>query len=316
MRPSMEIQLHQLRSFVTVAEELHFGRAALRLGLSQPQVSRHVRALEDALDVPLFVRSARSTTLTDAGAALLADARGTLSAAEQLRKRAAQAGRGGAGRVTVAFVWSTLGAYLAPLVAAAGERHPMIELSVRQLRFIEIIPALRRADIDLSITRPLHEDSEMIEQTLTREPSLLAIPAGDPLAAQESLPLTQLDGLPLIALERKLAPRAYDAVINATRGLGIELQFVQHVVSAAEALALVSAGIGFYRLPASAAQLHSGVVYRELEGAPSRVVLVRRPEPPPPAITAIVELAKALFADAQGASNHGAGALEVSAAGS
>ncbi len=312
----MELQLHQLRSFVVVADELHFGRAALRLGLSQPQVSRHVRALEDTLGVPLFIRSARKTALTDAGLALLADARDVLADTDRLQARAAQAGRGGAGRVTVAFVWSTLGAHLPPLVAAAADRHPMIELSVRQLRFVEILPALRRGDIDIAIARRLHEDSEMIEQTLRREPSVLAVPERHELAAREHVSLADLGGLPVIALDRALAPRAYDAIFTAHRERGMEPHVVQHVVSASEALALVSAGIGVYRLPASAAQPYPGVIYLQIEDAPSRVVLIRRPEPPAAAVTAIVELSHELFGDTRGASNNGLRALEVSVAGS
>jgi Bacterial regulatory helix-turn-helix protein, lysR family len=102
------MDLEQLRTFVTVAEELHFGRAALRLGLSQPQVSRRVRALEESLGLALFVRTPRRTALTDAGARLLDDARETLDAADRLERRAAAAGRSATGRVTVGFIWSTV----------------------------------------------------------------------------------------------------------------------------------------------------------------------------------------------------------------
>jgi len=306
------MELEQLRAFATVAEELHFGRAALRLRCSQPQVSRRVRALEDELGLELFVRTPRRTALTDAGARLLEDARDTLAAAERLERRAATAGRNAGGRVVVGFVWSTLGAHVAPLIAAAGERYPEIELSVCQLRFVEIVPALRRGDVDLAIVRALFDDSEMMEVTLRREPSVLAIPADHPLAAADTVALTELHRLPMVALQRDLAPRPYDAVTAAAAELGIELRIVQQTRSPSEALALVSAGIGVYRLPSSAAHPHPGVVYREIEAAPSRLVLVRRPEPPPPAVAAIAGVAGEVFGDADYASNNGAGALETS----
>ena len=308
------MDLDQLRAFVTVSEELHFGRAALRLGCSQPQVSRRVRGLEDELGLQLFVRTARRTALTDAGVRLLEDARDTLAAAERLERRAAQAGRSAAGRVVVGFVWSTLGAHVAPLVAAAAERYPEIELSVGQLRFVEIVPALRRGDVDLAIVRSLFEESEMIELTLRREPSVLAIPADHPLARAEKLVLAQLDELPMVALERDLAPSAYDAVTAAAGERGVRLRIVQQTRSPSEALALVSAGIGVYRLPSSAALPRHGIIYREIEDAPSRLVLIRRPEPPAPAVAAIASLAGEVFSDADDASNDGAGGLELSAA--
>jgi DNA-binding transcriptional LysR family regulator len=306
------MDLDQLRAFVTVSEELHFGRAALRLGCSQPQVSRRVRALEDELGLQLFVRTARRTVMTDAGARLLEDARDTLAAAERLERRAAAAGRSAAGRVVVGFVWSTLGAHVAPLVVAAAERHPEIELSVGQLRFVEIVPALRRGDVDLAIVRALFEESEMIELTLRHEPSVLAIPTDHPLGRVDRLALAQLDELPMVALQRELAPSAYDAVTAAATEHGVRLRIVRQTRSPSEALALVSAGIGVYRLPSSAAVPHAGVVYREIEDAPSRLVLIRRPEPPPPAVAAIAALAREVFDDADRASNDGTGALDLS----
>jgi DNA-binding transcriptional LysR family regulator len=307
------MELDQLRAFVTVAEELHFGRAALRLGCSQPQASRRVRALEDALGLDLFVRTPRRTALTDAGARLLEDARDTLAAAERLERRATAAGRSAAGRVVVGFVWSTLDAHVAPLVAAAAERFPEIALSICQLRFVEIVPALRRGDADLAIVRALFEESEMVEETLRREPSVLAMPADHPLAVLDKVALAHLDGLDIVALQRDLAPRAYDAVTAAAAELGLQLRIVQQTRSPSEALALVSAGIGVYRLPSSAALPHHGVVYREIEDAPSRLVLIRRPEPPAPAVAAVAALARDLWDDADDASNNGARALELRA---
>ncbi|HUA69747.1 MAG TPA: LysR substrate-binding domain-containing protein [Solirubrobacteraceae bacterium] len=308
------MDLDQLRAFVTVSEELHFGRAALRLGCSQPQVSRRVRALEDELGLQLFVRTARRTVVTDAGARLLEDARDTLAAAERLERRASAAGRSAAGRVVVGFVWSTLGAHVAPLVGAAAERHPEIELTVGQLRFVEIVPALRRGDVDLAIVRALFEESEMIEVTLRHEPSVLAIPADHALASADKIALAQLDELPMVALQRDLAPTAYDAVTAAAAERGVRLRIVQQTRSPSEALALVSAGIGVYRLPSSAAVPQHGVVYREIEAAPSRLVLIRRPEPPAPAVAAIAALAHEVFNDADHASNDGVGALELRSA--
>ncbi len=306
----MDLDPGELRAFVTVAEELHFGRAALRLDISQPQVSRRVRALEGTLGVELFVRTARRTTLTDAGEMLLLDAREALAGFDRLRARARVVRSGAGGRVSVGFLWSTLSAFLPQLVAAAAERHPDIELSVSQLVFLEMLPALRRGDVDLVIGRSAREESDIVEETLRREPSVLAMPEGHPFTRQDTLRLAQLDGEPMIAFSRALVPSAYDASVAAARERGVEIRIVQHARSAGEALALVSAGLGVYRLPASAVAPYTGVTYREIEDAPARVVLLRRPAPPPPAVAAIAALAHDLFTDAPNASNDAATGLE------
>jgi DNA-binding transcriptional LysR family regulator len=235
---------------------------------------------------------------------LLSDARETLAAHARLWARAEDARRSMRGHVSVGFVWSTLGAFLAPLVAATTERHPDIELSVSQLAFIELIPALRRGDIDLAIARRTWASAEMLEQTLRLEPSVLAVAEGHPFAGRATVTLADLDGVPMVALNRTLAPIAYDRVIEAARDRGVELRIVQHVRSAAEALALVAAGIGIYRMPASAAVPHPGVVYRELQDAASRVTLLRRPAPPSASVAAVTALAIELFGDAQSASKN------------
>ena len=310
----MRMDLPLLRAFVVLAEELHFGRAALRLGLSQPQVSRRVRALEDELGVQLFVRTPRHTALTEIGRRLLDDARETLTAAERLQARARAAAGTPTGRVAVGFVWSTLGTYLAPLVAAAPERHPDIELAVSQKRFVDIVPSLRRGDVDLVISRTLLERGEMIETLLRREPSFLAVPASHPFAARASLTWDELEGEPMIALARALAPSLFDAVIRLARDRGFEPAIAREAQTPAEAMALVSAGLGVYRLPSSAAAPHPGVVYCELSDVPSRLVLLRRPEPPSPAVAAVAELIRDLFGDASNASHDGLGGLEAAVA--
>lgn len=309
----MDIDLAWLRAFVAVAQELHFGRAALRLGISQPQVSRQVRALEQALGVQLFVRTARRTELSDAGAALLEDAREVLTAAQRLHSGAAVQRRGVGGHVSVAFLWSTLGGYLAPLVAGAATHQPEIELSVSQITYLELIPALRRGDIDLAITRPIHEQSEMIEVELGSEPAMIAVHPEHPFADLDEVGMEQLSGEPLISLSRKLVPSAYDAVTQRASERGIELNIVRDVRSASEALALVSAGLGSYRLPSSAAAAFPGVVFRPLSGSESRLVLLHRPFPRP-SVARIAELAIELFGDAQSASKYAAVSLDVSVA--
>ncbi len=298
-----------LRAYVTTAEELHFGRAALRLGTSQPQVSRQVRALEELLGVELFRRTPRQTELTDAGRLLLDDARHALAASERLLERAAAARHATGSRVSVAFLWSTLGGFVAPLISAAAERHPQIELSVAQIAHRELAGALRRGDHDMAISRPLFAETELTERLLRRETTMLAIRPDHPFATREALSLADLHREPLITLARELVPDAYDTLIRRAGERGIEITVVRHVRSAAEALALVSAGIGIYRVPLSAAAPFPGVVYRPLSDSQSRLVLIH-----PPllrsAARAIAALAIELFSDTDSASDNAVAVLD------
>jgi DNA-binding transcriptional LysR family regulator len=274
-----------------------------------------VAALERVLGVTLLERTARRVQLTDAGAALLGDARETLEAADRLGRRARLVGHGGLGTVSVAFLWSTLNGYLPPLVAAAAERHPDIELSVSQLRFTEIPDALRRREVDLVITRGTLGPTELVVARLNVEPTVVAIPATHPLAARDRIAHPELDGQPLVTLARETIPTAYDAQRAQLVREGIVPSVHRTARNPSEAIALVAAGLGiYYRMPLSAAVPQPGVVYRELEAMGMSTLLVRRPEPPGPAVAAIAALAVELFGDAEHASNDARRALEASAA--
>ena len=242
----------------------------------------------------LFVRTARRTELTDAGAELLADARETLAAADRLGRRARVVGRGGLGAVSVGFVWSTLGGYLAPLVAAAGERHRQIELSVSQLRFVELIPALRRGDIDLADHAAARVRTRSWSNgVLNHEPLGDRAARGPPARAatgDRRSPSWQVE--PLVLLARELIP---SRVRCQPRGPGAPRHPARsdppRQVPHPRRWRWSSAGLGiYYRTAASAAVPHPGVVYRELAGVSIRTMLVRRPEPPSPAVAAIAEL--------------------------
>jgi DNA-binding transcriptional LysR family regulator len=254
--------------------------------------------------VTLFSRTPRMTALTDAGSELLADARETIASMQRLQRRAAQVARGGLGAVPVGFVWSTLSGYLAPLVSAADDSRRGIDLSVSHLRFTDLIPALRRGDVDLLITRALGAKTEFVLDTLNREPAVVAVPEHHPLTRLEVLRLRDLRGVPFVTLGPDVIPGLFEASRARLLDQGIVPSANRHAGSPSEALALVAAGVGiYYSLPASAVLPHAGVVYREVQGVTIRTLLARRPEPPSPAVKAIAELIAELFSDAYDASN-------------
>jgi DNA-binding transcriptional LysR family regulator len=268
----MDPQLRHVRSFVAVAEELHFGRAAARLGIAQPAVSRHVRALEDAIGAPLLKRTSRATELTDAGHAALGPARELLAVAARL----AEAGSA-RGEVTIGFIASTLQGWSS-----------RVRGHIVQLRRNDLAAAVRRGTVDLAIARWIPSATDLVQTQIGEDGIVAAVPVAHRYALRESIQPAELGGEPAVMIERRIWPDGYDAVLAVLRDEGIETGPVHHTTTPAAALALVAAGTGIYRIAASAASPFPGVAYVPIEGWGLPVVLIRRAEPPRPAVAAVV----------------------------
>ena len=269
----MDPQLRHVRSFVAVAEELHFGRAAARLGIAQPAVSRHVRALEAAVGATLLERTSRSTELTDAGRAALGPARELLAVAERLLGAASAEGE-----VTVGFTANTIQGW-----SGAVRAH------IVQLRVVDLAPAVRRGTVDLAISRWIAGAPDLVQTQIGTDGVVVAVPAAHRFAGRDSIAPVELDGEPAVMLERRIWPDGYDGAFAALREQGIAPGPVHHTTTPAAALALVAAGTGVYRLAASAVTPRPGVAFVPIEEWWLPVVLIRRPEPPRPAVAAVIE---------------------------
>jgi len=290
----MALELRHLRSFVAVAEERHFGRAAARLGIAQPVVSRHVKTLEDELGVTLLVRTARETTLTDAGAAVLTPARDAVAAAERVGMAARAAADGPAGgTVRVAFTATTVGIHLPRLMTAMARAHPGVTVMPSQLRSANVLPALRRGDVDVAIARHQPDDDTIHRALLAREPVVLAVPRDDPLATRERVTREDFAGSTYIALDPAVLRGHADMGLEDLRARGIEPARIVHAPSVQAALGLVAAGAGVYRLPQPNAPAQDGVAYVPVQDSTAVVVLYRRREPPSDAIAALEAVAPA-----------------------
>jgi DNA-binding transcriptional LysR family regulator len=269
----MDVQLRHVRSFVAVADELHFGRAAAGLGIAQPAVSRHVRALEEAVGTPLLERTSRATELTDAGRAALGPARELLAAAERLLTAG-----DAAGEVTVAFTANTI----------QGWAHRVVGGRIVQVRRTELPAVIRRGDADFAIARFLADAPDLLQTQIGEEPVLAAVADGHRFALRRSIEGSELEGEPLVLLERRIWPDGYDELLGALREQGVTPGALHHTTTPAAALAMVAAGRGVYRLPESAATPRPGVAFVPIEGARVPVVLIRRSEPPRPAVAAAI----------------------------
>src|SRR3954447_8460321 len=198
------MELRHLRYFVAVAEELHFGRAAERLFIVQPALSKQIAALEKELGVELFVRTKRHVEMTPAGAALLEDARQVLAQAEGAKLRAQLASRGEVGVLEVGFVVPVLYDLLPHMLRSFRAEFPTVRLSLHELHSREITNGLLSRDLHIGFSRlPIGGDGDSLRVLpLVEESVVVAVPEAHPFAAQDSVALADLADEDLIMITR------------------------------------------------------------------------------------------------------------------
>ena len=260
-------ELWQLRYFVAVAEKLHFGRAAQALHISQPPLSRAVRALEERLGVVLLARSRRRVELTPEGARLLEEARRTLTQLERAVLELRGMAAGEQGRLRIGFVSLADYGVLPGLLKAFKSSHPGVRLALREMLSPEQAAALAAGELDFGLLLPPVAGAGQIEHLVVqRERFVAALPARHPLAAQPGrLAVAALAGEPFVMVPREIAPGLYDIVRGLAARAGISLNVAQEAIQMQTVVSLVSSGLGAAIVPASVANLgRRGVVYREL----------------------------------------------------
>lgn len=263
------IELRLWRQFAAVAEELHFGRAARTLHMTQPPLTQAIAQLERLLGVRLFERSKRSVRLTAAGEALLPQARELLARARVLPAQARAAAGGELGRLRLAFV-STIGFSLLPQwLRSFRARHPQVQLDLIEATGDVQLEAFARGDIDAGfmLHSPGFAPPGLRHVQVAREPLVLALPEAHPLAASARLPLAQVLAEPLVLFPRRIVPSLHDAILGMYHDGGREPRIVQEAIQMQTIVNLVSAGLGVAWVPQSVREFQrSGVVYRQLGG--------------------------------------------------
>ena len=260
------MELRQLRYFVAVAEERHFGRAAKRLRLSQPPLSAQIKGLEEELGVKLFQRSTRQVALTDAGRTFLERAEGILEAVEEAKEAAKDADEGVRGRLEIGFISSATLGLLPPSIRLFRERFGGVEIELRELTSAQQIDALYAGEIRVGLVRlPLRAPGLRFEP-LQEESFLVALPSGHPLEALESVPLEAMVDQPLIFFTRQLMPSLHAQIVELFQRVGAFPNVVQHAVHLQTIVGLVASDVGLAILPEPAKRLsREGVVYRSLD---------------------------------------------------
>jgi DNA-binding transcriptional LysR family regulator len=259
------MEFRQLKYFIAVAEELHFGRASESLHLSQPALSKQIQALEDSLEIQLFERTKHWVKLTPAGQKFLETARRVLQEVEEGIQVTRQVADGQSGRVRVGLTEATLFSLAPKIFRTYQERYPQVDLILTSGGTEDHVEQLRTHQIDVGfVYLPIREPTLAV-YPLYEQAYVAALSASHPLARQEQLSIQSLANQPLIGYPRSLAPVLYADFIKCCERAGFVPNIVQEAALAQTRLGLVAAGVGIAFVLADLQNLSAkGVVYRLL----------------------------------------------------
>jgi DNA-binding transcriptional LysR family regulator len=291
-------ELSQLRCFVAVAEELHFGRAAARLNMTQPPLSRQIQILERVLDVVLLERSNRTVKLTPAGQSVLAEARRLLKLAESAALLAKRVANGKAGSINIGFTATSAYSYVPQLVAACRRELPDVEVALKEMVSGDQLKRLDSGEIDIGLLRPPIPRGSLSAFRVTAEPLIAAVPSGHALARAETVALEELASEPFIMYAPYEARYFHDLLVELFSRAGLVPNYVQHLAQIHSILAMVHSGVGVALVPEAAVNLHfSGVALRQVDlprQRPAELFFVSREDNDNPLVPIVAALAKEL----------------------
>jgi DNA-binding transcriptional LysR family regulator len=268
------MELRQLRYFVAVAEDLHFGHAAQRLRIAQPALSRQIQALEEELQVQLLFRNRRRVQITPAGQVFLERSRLLLSRAEDAILAAQRAGDGVSGSLNLGFVGSATYDVLPAVLRAFTQTFPEVELILSEMTVHAQLEALTEKRIDIGLLRLPRKTEGLVFQTISREPLYAALPSSHRLAQFSALRLSALAGEPFVLYPDHPRPSWTEFVIGLCHQAGFQPTVVQRTVEIQTTLSLVAAGIGVSIVPACLGNIsRKDVIYRRLIGLRARTQL-------------------------------------------
>lgn len=294
------MDLRQLRYFIAVAEERNFTRAAERLHIAQPPLSRQIQLLEEDLGVLLISRGSRPLRLTDAGRVFHEQALQILGRVEQMKAATRRVGNNERTVLAIGFVASTLYSGLPTLLRRLRKHAPELDIQLLEMMSIQQLEALKTGRIDVGFGR-VRSNDEAIERTVLREERLvLAIPPGTPLAAHGSpVALSEIAGEQLIVYPKDPRPSFADQVLTLLHDHGVRPAAVHEVRELQTAMGLVAADMGVCVIPATARTLRPDLVYRLIqdEHATSPIILSHRINDGSRYIQLVKELIREMYAE-------------------
>ncbi|MDQ0978640.1 LysR family transcriptional regulator [Pseudomonas synxantha] len=290
------MELRHLRYFIAVAEELHFGRAAQVLGISQPPLSQQIQALEQEVGARLFERTNRRVELSEAGRLFLQEARLVLAQVDKAADVARRAQLGELGELKIGFTSSApFNSSIPQAIFAFRQAFPAVHLNLQEMSSTEVAESLVDESIQVGLMRPLPLPDSLSVVELMREPLVAVLNAGHPLVedSERGLHLAQLAQEPFVFFPRTYGSGLYAQLLNLARDAGFSPHFAQEAGEAMTIIGLVAAGLGVSVLPASYQRIRiDGVVYRTLldPEAMTAVWLVQRKGVQTPMAKGFVEL--------------------------
>jgi DNA-binding transcriptional LysR family regulator len=237
------MDIRHLRYIVAVAEELNFGRAAIRLNISQPPLSLQIRNTEEELGVKIFHRNKRQVRLTEAGERIVAQAYEVLGEMDRLTKVAVSAGRGEIGHLSVGALQGVM-PILVDALSSFTQHRPNVHVDLEYMCTGEQLHRLREGRIDVGFLSLPVQDQTLAAVKIKEEPLRLALPKNHPLARFRQVPMTALAGQPFIFFPRRATPGLHDLITGLCRTAGFSLNVVHEVESIVASLTLVRANLG------------------------------------------------------------------------
>jgi len=273
----MAMELRHLRYFIAVAEEGHITRAAERLGIQQPPLSRQIKEIEREVDAQLFLRTARGVELTDAGRALLGEARAILANIDHAVETTRRTARGEQGQISVGVTpTGPFYPFVPRIIRAFREAYPRVSLTLEESPSPELVDHLRAEQIDAAFLRtPIVDTGGLRIDPLLEEPMVVALPNGHALAQSHgdaALSVRDLASETFIVYGRPQKPGQhglgqYEAMIAACHAAGFSPRIGQEAPRISSTLSLVAVGLGICLIPASLARMNmDGVAFRPLKG--------------------------------------------------
>lgn len=251
------IEIRQLRYFQAVAQELHFSRAAARLFIAQPALSRQIRQLEETIGTPLFFRTQRRVELTAAGVLFLERTNRLLEEVDRAARDAQRVGSGKAGHLTLGFIHSSTYGLLPQIIGRFHQLYPDIELDLRELSINAQILALTRGTIDIGLLRPQPMPQTIEMLPIMKDHFLLAVPRKHRFASRNSIHLRELNHESVIMFSKPSSPLFHARITAMCQEAEITLEVAQHATQIHTIVGLVGAGIGIAIVPGIARNLRS-----------------------------------------------------------
>jgi DNA-binding transcriptional LysR family regulator len=295
------LTLAQLRCFLAVADELNFRRAAARLNMTQPPLTRQIQALEHAVGAPLFDRTSRAIRLTPAGAALARSARRIVEQTNDAVLDARRVAAGDMGSLTIAFTVASSYVFLPRFVALLRTAMPEVSLTLREMTSPQQLIALRDEQIDMGLSRPPIVQPGVASMRVLREPLCAVVPARHRLARRKHIAMKDLEGESLITYPPVEGVYLHGLIAGVLHTTGVTVATTQHVTQTHSIIALVGAGLGVALVPHSAARVkYPDVAFVPISGlgdVAADLLLAWRTHSDNPACTTAVECVRDALRD-------------------